>query len=173
MSRTLFKFFAFLIVFVASPQVHAGLYSDDMGRCLVSSTTTKDKTELVRWIFAIAALHPDVTAISSVTPEQREALSREVGKMFDRLLTESCRKQTQDALKYEGGIAMQLSFGVLGQVAMQELMNNPSVNAGYAGIVKYVDLSKLKELVPQAIKGNGNSEGAAKSSAEGNKDAGK
>src|SRR3954465_8904754 len=111
---------AFLLLLSIPAVLHAGPYSDDMGRCLVSATSAKDKTDLVRWIFANAALHPDVGNISAVTPKEREAINRMAGGLVERLLTDTCRKQTQEALRYEGQIALQLSFQVLGQVAMQE-----------------------------------------------------
>lgn len=126
----------------------AGIYSDDMARCLVSSTTAKDKTDLVRWIFSNASLHPEVASISSLTAPRRDEIDRAAGALLERLLTESCRKQTQEALKYEGPIAMQTSFQVLGQVAMQELMSNPAVGQGFAAIGKYVSDDKIKQLQP-------------------------
>jgi hypothetical protein len=139
-----------IAVFVFSGSAHAGLYSDDMSRCLVANTSSKDKTELVRWIFSVAALHPEVSSIAALTEQQREGINRDIGKLLERLLTDTCRKQTQEAIKYEGGIAIQTSFQVLGQVAMQELMTNPAVANGFAGISKYLDEAKFKELAPTA-----------------------
>ncbi len=139
-----------LTLLTASVPGHAGLYADDMGRCLVSATSTKDKTDLVRWIFAVAALHPEVANIAAANASQRVELNRQAGKLFQRLLTEDCRKQTQEALKYEGAIAMQLSFQVLGQVAMQELMNHNAVRNGFSELSKYMDESKIKAIAPAA-----------------------
>lgn len=132
-----------------SSTAHAGIYSDDMSRCLVSNTSATDKTDLVRWIFAISALHPDLSSVAAVTEPQRVDMNRKVAGLLERLLTESCRKQTQEALKYEGSAAMQQSFQVLGQVAMQELMTNAAVANGFAGFSKYVDKAKLEELAPK------------------------
>lgn len=136
------------IAFAVSTASHAGLYADDMSRCLVSQTSSKDKTDLIRWIFAVTALHPDVSTLVKVTDGQRSDINRQIGKLLERLLTQSCRKQTQEALKYEGSVAFQLSFQVLGQVAMQEMMSNQSVRNGFAEIGKHVDEKKMKELVP-------------------------
>ncbi len=129
--------------------LHAGPYADDLAKCLVSSTTARDKTDLVRWIFANAALHPDVRSISAVTPEQRVEINRLNGQLLERLLTEACRKQLQDAVKYEGQRTIELSFQVLGQVAMRELMSDASVGRGFAETDKYMNAEKLKQvLVP-------------------------
>lgn len=131
---------------LAPAAARAGVYSDDMARCLVGSTTSKDKTDLVRWIFSNAALHPEVGTISSISDPKREEINRTAAALLERLLTESCRKQTQEALKYEGAMAMQTSFQVLGQVAMQELMSNPAVGQGFNAIGRYLNESKLQEL---------------------------
>ncbi|MBU1213467.1 MAG: hypothetical protein KJ587_19695 [Alphaproteobacteria bacterium] len=144
------KLVAACFLVAASSTAHAGIYSDDMSRCLVSNTSAKDKTDLVRWIFAISALHPDLSSVAAVTEPQRDDMNRKVAKLLERLLTESCRKQTQEALKYEGSAAMQQSFQVLGQVAMQELMSNAAVANGFSGFSKYVDKAKLEELAPKA-----------------------
>ncbi len=130
----------------ASEGANAGLYSDDMARCLVAKTSLSDKTSLVRWIFANAALHPDVASIAAVTPEQRTEMDKAAGQLVERLLTVDCREQTTAALKYEGEMAMQLSFQVLGQVAMQELMAHQSVSAGFEAFTQYMDLSKLEQM---------------------------
>lgn len=135
-----------LLLFVLSAPVRAGLYSDDMAKCLVASTSDKDKTELVRWIFANAALHPDVASIASISNDQRAALNRATADLLERLLTVTCRKQTKEALKYEGPIAIQLSFRVLGQVAGQALMSNPAVAKGFGEVNRLLDVEKLKEL---------------------------
>ena len=125
---------------------NAGIYSDDMARCLVASTSQKDKTDLVRWIFANASLHPDVASISSLTPEIRDALDRDVAALLERLLTDACRKQAAEAFKYEGAVAFQQSFGTLGQVAMQELMTDSNVANGFKTFAKYLDQSKLESI---------------------------
>ena len=53
----------------AVPPAEAGIYADDLAKCLVASTTTRDQTDLVRWIFATAALHPGVSSIAAVSAE--------------------------------------------------------------------------------------------------------
>lgn len=130
---------------LASP-AHAGIYSDDLAKCLVASTSDADRSLLVRWIFSTSALHPDVASISAVTPAQREGTNKATGQLIERLLTVTCRKQTREALKYEGPAAMQASFQVLGQVAMRSLMENPEVAQGFQGMGRYIDENKIREL---------------------------
>ncbi len=68
-----------------------------------------------------------------------------------RLLTESCRLQTQKALRFEGPATIQLSFTVLGQVAGAELFSNPAVTKGMADLAKYIDSRKLDALKAEPL----------------------
>jgi maltose-binding protein MalE len=131
-----------------SAEAAAGPYSDELAKCLVRSTTTSEKTTLMKWIFAAAALHPDVKGIASVTEAQRDELSTLTGKMVERLLTESCKNETQDAMKYEGPIVFQSAFSVLGQVAAVGLFTDPSVSTYMSDFLKYIDKAKVQALLP-------------------------
>jgi len=135
-----------LLVVGVTPTLTAGPYGDSLSKCLVESTTAAQKTTLVRWMFAMMALHPDVQAGSAVTPEQRTAISKETGELFVRLLTVTCASQARDAIRYEGSGTVQGSFSLLGQVAARELFTHPKVAAGLAELTKYLDEKKLKEL---------------------------
>ncbi len=141
-----------LLVLAAVPSVWAGPHGDALGKCLVSSTTQAEKTTLVRWMFAVMALHPDVQSSSAVTPAQRTAISRDTAKIFQRLLTESCASQTRAAIRYEGTATIEASFSQLGQVAAQELFAHPKVAAGLTEFASYIDESKLKALGAPAAK---------------------
>ncbi len=126
--------------------VQAGLYTDDLSRCLVESTTASDKVSLVKWMFTAAALHPAVSSIASVSEAQLNAANKATAELFMKLLTESCKDQSQKAVKYEGQAAIQGGFTILGQVAARELFASPEVSAGMAGLEKYFDEKKLEEV---------------------------
>jgi hypothetical protein len=135
------------IMFLFSFSVNAGVYTDDLSRCLVESSTSSDKLTLVKWIFTAISLHPGVKAIASVSAKQLDNANKEAADIFVKLVTQTCKDQTVKAIKYEGQIAIQSSFGVLGQVAMMELLSNPEVAAGMAGLQKYMDAEKIKSAL--------------------------
>lgn len=138
----------FLSLGLAAPAIsHAGLYTDDLARCLVESTSPQDRSDLVRWIFSAAAAHPVVKPIASVGPREMDAANRAAGSLLMRLLTVSCRTPAQKALKYEGNSALEASFKVLGEVAGQELFSSPEVTQAMDGFANYLDADKLKALV--------------------------
>lgn len=133
---------------LASSAVQAGPYTDDLSKCLVRSTTEQQKAVLVEWVFAIAALHPTVKPLSSVSDTKRTELNKSVAALFTTLLTDSCRQETHDAVKYEGTGAIQTSFALLGQVAMTDLFSNPSVAQGLGAFAQYLDKAKFDSVFP-------------------------
>jgi hypothetical protein len=128
------------------PSALAGVYADDLGKCLVNSTTRDDRTDLIRWLFVAAAHHPAVKPIASVSPAQQEDSDKQMGTLFMKLLTVSCKSESQKALRYEGMVTIQLAFEVLGKVAGQELFTSPEVAGNLKGLAKYIDADKLKAL---------------------------
>jgi hypothetical protein len=135
-----------LLIFSTVSPAFAGPYADALGKCMVGATTGEEKTTLVRWMFAMMALHPDVQSSSAVTPEQRGALAKQTAQLFQRLLTESCLKEAREAIKFEGASTIESSFSLLGQVAARELFTDPKVIEGMAEFSKYIDEKKIKEL---------------------------
>jgi hypothetical protein len=124
----------------------AGVYTDQLSKCLVDSTTTEDRTMLVKWLFTAASVHPAISSLSTVNAEDRDAANQVIADLFVELLTESCRDMAKTALKFEGAVTIQQSFQVLGQVAGMELFANPQVAAVMADLDKHFDPAKLNAL---------------------------
>lgn len=147
MYRRSILFAAFLAISgLMSSAANAGIYGDDMAKCLVHSTTTQDRSVLVKWIFAAAASNPEVKSMVSVSERQRNKLNKSIAKLFERLLTDSCRKETQAAYKYEGKATISSSFNLLGQVAGRELFSDPNVTKSVSGMAQYIDQKKMSDL---------------------------
>jgi hypothetical protein len=144
---------ALVLSVVASPMAHAGPYGDDLAKCLVERSSSKDKTELVRWMFAAMSAHPDVKDLSAVTAEGRDTANRSIAELTVRLLTDTCRDEADKAVRYEGGAAIESSFNVLGQVAAKELFASPDVAGVLAGLEKHLDGKKLEQLGKGAREG--------------------
>ena len=117
-----------------------------MAKCLVKSTTDADKGALVQWMFAAISLNPQVKSMVTLTETQRDAYNKRFANLIMRLLTVTCKTETQDAIKNEGQVAIQNSFRILGAVAARSLMTHPAVSAYIAGTEKYMDKKKLEEL---------------------------
>lgn len=135
-----------IMLFGAPRLVVAGPFADDMAKCIVNSASPQDRTLFVKWIFTVIALHPDLSSMSNVSAKQREDIARSAGTLLQRLLLESCRSQTQQALRNEGTQTIQYAFQVLGQVATQGLFTDSHVMEGAKAFAKYVDEEQLKAL---------------------------
>jgi hypothetical protein len=144
----------FSLALLASQSALAGPYSDEMAKCLVTSTSEADKNFLVKWMFAAASLHPAVKSISSISDAQRNEMNVKTAKLFERLLTESCKSQVQQAIKYEGQSTIESAFQVLGQVAARGLFSDPSVNGFIAQLGNHIDKQKLEGVIGAPKKTN-------------------
>lgn len=128
----------------------ASVYSDDLGRCLVSKTSDQDKIQLVQWVFAAMSSSPAVQKLTVATAKDRDQYDHVTGKLVERLLEVDCRKETVDALKYDGPHSLEAAFGLLGQVAFKSLATDPAVNQSLGNFTKYVDEKNLKALFGEA-----------------------
>ena len=135
-----------VVVLFQSKATFAGPFTDELSKCILESTSKKDRIALVRWMFAAASVHPAVKPLSSVTEEQLEEANKQTADLFMRLLTESCRQQTKKALRYDGDAALRTSFHTLGTVAGQDLFSDPTVAAGLDGLKRHLDEEKLRQL---------------------------
>ena len=123
---------------------HAGVYGDDLGKCLVESSSAQDKQQLMQWIFFAIALNPGITPYATITPEQRASADKGMARLFEKLVGDTCAKQASAALKYEGPSAFGDSFELLGQVAGRELFASPEVAAGTAAFTQQLDIPALQ-----------------------------
>ena len=136
------------LALTASPLLaSAGIYSDGLARCLVESSTQQDRNVFVRWMFTAMSLHPAVSDIASVQAPERSSANKSAGALFTRLLTETCQGEAKRAVQYEGPVAIQTAFTVFGQVAGQELMQNPNVAQGMGELDSYIDGEKLQSAL--------------------------
>ena len=125
----------------------AGPFGDDLSRCLVKSTTATDRARFVRWMFAAASRHPEVSDLATVSDETLRAANKAVGETFVNLLTETCAEEAKLAIQFEGIGVIQTSFQVFGQVAGAELFSNPEVTKATAGMEEFLDAKRREALV--------------------------
>jgi len=134
-----------------STETFAGPYADDMAKCLVKSANAADRKIFLKWFFAAISLHPEIAPMVSISVEQRDEIDKKTGALFMRLLTESCRTETQQAIRYEGPATIQYAFQIFGQAAAGDLFANPRVAEGMKGLAKYLDETKFKALMSEEL----------------------
>lgn len=129
------------------PKVYAGVYGNELSKCLVESSTADDKLVFVKWMFTAMSLHPHVKPLSKVTPKQRDDSDKNMANIFLQLMTVRCVDQAKKALQYEGQTAIESSFRIFGQVAARELFSHPDVANGLSGLERHVDSEKLRKTL--------------------------
>ncbi len=144
------KKLAYCIVLVLSLVVSSHAFSDEatdkLGSCMVDALSGKERKQLAKWIFFAIASHPEIKSYSKATAEDIDETDEIIGKLITRLLTRDCPEELQAAYR-SNPLALQRSFELVGQVAMQELMNEQSVMASITGYAKYTDLEKINLLL--------------------------
>lgn len=128
----------------------AGVYTDELSKCLVASSTPSDQKAFILWMFSALGSHPDVKAYMNMTDPQRASINQNTGHLFERLLTADCRKEAVAALKYEGNSAMEGAFNVFGQVATRGLLTDPEVTKSLSGMTQAVNMQKINDILKEA-----------------------
>ena len=131
---------------ISNKPILAGPFEDDMSRCLVLATSSKDNSLLGRWLVRVYGEHSDSKDLTNLSAYKKEVIDRDVARLFTRLLSEDCKVETQKALKFEGDGVMFNAFRVLGEVAGKELIEDKNVSKAINKFSEYVDYEKLKYL---------------------------
>ena len=137
---------ATLALALGSNLAHAGPYTDDLSKCLVSSTTDADKALLMKWIFSAIALNKEVAPYVNMPADVRDKINKDTAALYMRLLTDSCKVEAHDGFKDEGQASITSAFQLLGQIASQGIFTDPNVTAGMADLTKYFDEKKLNAV---------------------------
>jgi hypothetical protein len=130
---------AVLAAFLSASPAAAGVFTDDLTRCIVKSTTDGDRRMMVRFIFAAMSADADLQSLSTVTPGQRADVTKAFAGLVQRLILTDCRKEAVAAEKNEGAGVYKASFDVLGRSAMQGLITSPGTQSALKDIANYLD----------------------------------
>lgn len=141
------KLLALLFCFTLVGVTFAGPYTDKLSTCFSGNNSGKDRKQFARLMFVSMAAHPEMRDLAGPLKDAKEEASREVGKMVTRLLAENCTAQAKAVIKNEGGGSFQESFGVLGQLAMQELMSSKEVSIAIGSFENYIDKTKVQNAL--------------------------
>ena len=125
----------------------AGQAQQALSDCLVDSVTNAEKRVLVQWIFAIVARHPDVKPLADIDPAEEEKINRTASAVMETLIADRCITQVREVMRGNGASAIGKSFEVLGETAMEALLQNPDVSAGAAGLLKYADMARIERAI--------------------------
>ncbi|WP_047691700.1 hypothetical protein [Vibrio sp. ZOR0018] len=120
----------------------------DTGRfttCLLDSLNGKERKNLAKWIYFSIAAHPELNEFSNISKSDRTSIDKYTGQLVTRLLVEDCAQELVAAQKADP-LAIEKAFEMVGQVAMQELMNSEDVTNAITNYLQYTDQDKLNQL---------------------------
>jgi hypothetical protein len=117
--------------------------------CVTDNTSGRDRKDLAKWVFFAMAAHPEMKpyADAKIAAAVDES-SQKMGALVTRLLTESCVNEVRAVMKTgQGSQALRFAFESLGQLAMQELMTDKTVQDTMSLFQRYVDQKRLNEAL--------------------------
>jgi hypothetical protein len=141
--------FILAVVLAVSASAQGPQPVDALKTCLADNTSGKDRKDLARWIFVGMAAHPEIRQYASANvATATDESSRAMAALVTRLLTDSCLSETRAAMKTgQGSQALQLAFAGLGQLAMQELMADKSVQESMGAFMSHIDQARLTQAI--------------------------
>jgi hypothetical protein len=134
----------------ASGPAQAGVFSDDLTKCVVASATADDRNALMQWLFAAMAANQAIEPMAKVSQEQRDGLNRKFTDITERLLLADCHSQTLTAVRNEGAGVIEAAFRVLGEVAIRGLMSDPATTKSFSAVDQYSNKAKWEAFAKEA-----------------------
>lgn len=119
--------------------------AQQLGTCLTDSLNGKERKDLAKWIYLGMSTHSTIRPYANISQDDIESSSKYVGGLITRLLTQDCPKQAQAALDAGGTQAFEFAFGIVGEVAMLELMSEPSVSDTLGLFEQYMDQEQFNK----------------------------
>ncbi|MDG6078404.1 hypothetical protein E3U23_04265 [Erythrobacter litoralis] len=117
-----------------------------LGQCLVGKSNGEDRILIAQWMGASMAMSPAMQEIVTVDPEVKDRIDREMAETFTRLMAEDCREQMATLIKGRDAAGIQAASGMLGQMAMQELLRDPKAMEALIAYAKYIDPAMMQKL---------------------------
>jgi hypothetical protein len=146
--NTMKRLLAVLIVSIGFQlPAYAGPFTDEMAKCLIENTSKADKSVVIQWVYASMSFHPEVKSLANVSNSDGEAFNKNMAELMVDLTSVRCKDETVKALQYEGTNAMEVSFGLLGEVAMSDLMMDKDVQTYMSGLETYIDEEAYAEAL--------------------------
>ena len=146
------RYRALLIILLScfSASAQAGVFTDDLSRCLVAKTSEADRTILMRWFFAAMSMSPAIADLAQINQAKLDLINKNAADLYSRLLLVDCRRETVAALKNEGVESLGEAGQVLGATAARGLMNTPEGRAELSKFGDLADKTKWKALADEA-----------------------
>jgi len=130
--------------------INSGPFTDEFSRCIVTKTTSQEKTDLVKWIYVTISFHPQLSDMSNLSSEDVEMVNIRVADYMTNVFAYKCNKELIEAIKYEGENSVVTAFELLGEIAISEIMVDEGVSIASEFFTQYLDESVIAEALSEA-----------------------
>ncbi|AZV47141.1 hypothetical protein C3L23_07595 [Nautilia sp. PV-1] len=137
----------FIFTIILGVSLNAGVYTNQLIKCMVKNTTPQNITTLKKWMFFAFAQDSDLKKYAKISLKDKKEVNKEMGKYVTKLLTDKCAAELKNAVKYEGAKSISIAFEYLGRIAGSAITSSPDVKLFFSDLTKYVDMKKLDKIL--------------------------
>lgn len=117
-----------------------------LGQCFVLKTTGADRLLVARWLAGAMGMGDATRDLVTVDETAKLATDKAMAALFTRLFTKDCAEQAAPLVKAQNQSGMEAAGGMLGEMAMRELMSDPKVSASTFAYLQFIDPAKFAAL---------------------------
>lgn len=118
-----------------------------LGQCLVLKTSGADRLLVVRWLAGAMGAGDATSDVLTVNQAGKTATDQDMAALYTRLMTQDCGAEATPLFKARDQRGIEAAGGMLGEIAMRELMNDPKVAAAIGAYTKFLDPASFAALV--------------------------
>lgn len=136
------KYFAILsliTVFLSPSMSYGGEALESLKICVADNINGKERKDVAKWMYFAISQHSTLKPYTTVTSKDVQEQDQSFAKLLTRLLSEDCRQFTKAAFVDNGPSAFEEAGGVLGEIAMLELMREEGVLQAFVGYTQFLD----------------------------------
>jgi hypothetical protein len=109
-------------------------------------TSGQDRLVVARWMIAALGSAPQLGDVVTVNAAKKVETDQALARLFTRLVAVDCAEYSGPLLRGNNNAAFRTAGGVLGKIAMRELMGNDSTEAAMEAFTRYIDQSAFEPL---------------------------
>lgn len=110
-----------------------------LGQCLVLKTNGGDRLLVARWLAGAIGAGDATRDMLTVDQADKAAADKGMAALYTRLFTVDCAAEARPLFKARDQAGIEAAGGMLGEIAMRELMNDPKVSAAIGAYAKFID----------------------------------
>jgi len=136
-----------ILPLILTAALNAGVYTQDLIKCMVQNSTPQDIQTLKKWIFIAFAQDEEFSKYVNIPQKDKIEINKKMGEYVTRLLTQKCPKELKYAVKYEGAQAISSAFKYLGSIAGSSLTSSEGFKNFSNQFINYVDKNRLNSVI--------------------------